>query len=414
MYIDSHASSNPLMRRLRRLTRRERIEEAVAFVRQYHRENGLPLEASRRREREVVANLRGTGHYDHSPDELAFGARVAWRNHARCIGRLYWKSLEVFDCRHITEPDAIAGQMVQHMRLAHNDGAIRSIISIFAPVKGDDLPAYIENRQIAHYAGYLDGGRIIGDPLNAEFTRIVSSMGWRMPASPGHFDLLPLLIRDKAGQRHVYELPVDSVTQIPIRHPRQPKLDALGLRWYSVPCVSDMILTIGGIDYPCAPFNGHYMVTEIASRDFIDENRYNLLEPVRDALGLSAADPLWKDSVLTELNRAVLHSFTAAGVTITDHHLASRQFVEFAQKEQASGRVLSANWSWIVPPQAASACPTYHWPMRDHGDVPNYYRSRALDGAHLRISYSADHMSRWHWRWRRIVRRVRNWMRRIF
>lgn len=414
MYIDSHASSNPLMRRLRRLTRRERIEEAIAFIRQYHRENGLSREASRQRECEVIANLRKTGHYDHTAEELAFGTRVAWRNHARCIGRLYWKSLEVFDCRHITAPDEIAGQMVRHMSLAHNGGAIRSIISIFAPVKGQELPAYIENRQIAQYAGYLDGRRVVGDPLNAEFTRIVSNMGWVKPEKPSAFDLLPLLIRDRAGRRHLYDLPADSVTQIPIRHPSQSGIEALRLRWYSVPCVSDMILTIGGIDYPCAPFNGHYMATEIASRDFVDENRYNLLEPAREALGLSTDDPLWKDAVLTELNRAVLHSFGNSGVTITDHHVASRQFVEYAQKEQASGRVLSANWSWIVPPQAASACPTYHWPMRDHGDVPNYYRSRALDGAHLRISYSADHMSRWHWRWRRGVRRFRNWMRRVY
>lgn len=413
MYLDSRASSNPLLRRLRRLTRRERIEEAVAFVRQYHRENGLDAEVCQRREREVVASLRRTGHYDHTPDELAFGARVAWRNHARCIGRLYWKSLEVFDCRHIGEPDDIAGQMARHMRLAHNGGDIRSIISIFAPVKGRELPAYIENRQIAQYAGYLYGGQIIGDPLNAEFTRIVSALGWRAPAMRGHFHLLPLLIRDKAGMRHVYELPADSITQVSICHPTQSGLEQLNLRWYSVPCVSDMILTIGGIDYPCAPFNGHYMATEIASRDFIDENRYNLLEPTREALGISEADPLWKDRVLTELNRAVLYSFETAGVTIADHHTASRQFVEFAQKEQASGRVLSANWSWIIPPQAASACPTYHWPMRDNGDVPNYYRSRALDGAHLRISYSADHMSRWRWRWRRAVRRLRNWMRRV-
>lgn len=413
MYLDSHASSNPLLRRLRRLSRRERIEEAVAFVRQYHRENGLDAQACQSREREVVTSLRRTGHYDHMPDELAFGARVAWRNHARCIGRLYWKSLEVHDCRHIIEPDEIAGQMARHMRLAHNGGAIRSIISIFAPVKGRALPAYIENRQIAQYAGYLDGGNMIGDPLNAEFTRIVSALGWRAPATPGYFDLLPLLVRDRAGVRHVYELPADSITQLSIRHPTQSGLEQLNLRWYSVPCVSDMILTIGGIDYPCAPFNGHYMATEIASRDFIDENRYNLLVPARSALGVSEADPLWKDVVLTELNRAVLHSFETAGVTIADHHTASQQFVEFAQKEQASGRVLSANWSWIVPPQAASACPTYHWPMRDHGDVPNYYRSRALDGAHLRISYSADHMSRWRWRWRRAVRRFRNWMRRV-
>jgi nitric-oxide synthase len=248
--------------------------------------------------------------------------------------------------------------------------------------------------------------------LNVEVTRIVTSLGWTPPADPGRFDLLPLLIRDSDGHRHVYDLPSDCVMEIPIRHPDKAAFDALGLRWYSVPCVSDMILTIGGIDYPCAPFNGHYMVTEIASRNFVDHNRYDMLEPVGRALGLDPRDPLWKDMALTELNRAVLHSFQTAGATIVDHHSASAQFLEFAQKEQARGRMVSAEWGWIVPPQAAAACQTFHLAMHNYHDVPNYYRSRALDGGQMRISYSTIQMSRWQWRWRRLVRRVRNWMRR--
>lgn len=40
---------------------------------------------------------------------------------------------------------------------------------------------------------------------------------------------------------------------------------------------------IGGITYPTAPFNGWYMVTEIAVRNFTDTYRYNLLEKVAEA-----------------------------------------------------------------------------------------------------------------------------------
>jgi len=413
MYIDSRSSSDPLKRRLRRLTRHERIEEARAFIRLYHHEMQLAPSMCTYREREVTASLRRTGHYDHSPEELAFGARIAWRNQARCIGRLFWKSLEVFDCRQITEPDQIAGRIVEHMRHARGEGTIRSAISIFAPVRGSEVPAYIENRQIAQYAGYLQpGGRILGDPLNVEFTRIVTSLGWKPAAGPNRFDLLPLLIRDPVGHRHVYELPADCVTEIAIRHPGCTAFDDLGLRWYTVPCVSDMILTIGGIDYPCAPFNGFYMATEIASRNFVDHNRYDMLEAAGRAFGLDMVDPLWKDTALTEFNRAVLHSFKNADVTIVDHHTATRQFLEFVQKEQASGRVVSANWSWIVPPQAASACQTFHLPMRDERDVPNYYRSRATDGGRMRISYATAQMAQWRWRWRRLTRRFYDWMRR--
>ena len=47
-----------------------------------------------------------------------------------------------------------------------------------------------------------------------------------------------------------------------------------------------MDLKIGGITYPTAPFNGWYMVTEIAVRNFTDTYRYNLLEKLQKLLNL--------------------------------------------------------------------------------------------------------------------------------
>jgi nitric-oxide synthase len=144
-----------------------------------------------------------------------------------------------------------------------------------------------------------------------------------------------------------------------------------------------MILSIGGIEYPCAPFNGFYMASEIASRNFADESRYDQLRAAAEAMGIDTSRALWKDRVLTELNEAVLHSFKAVGATILDHHTASEQFMEFFQKERSAGREPSAEWSWIVPPQASASCPVYHLPMQDRHQVPNYYGSAATDGARL-------------------------------
>jgi len=380
--------SNPLRQRLRVLSRERRADEARQFLEQFHHENGLPAGECAARVREVERELLRTGHYDHTPEELAFGARVAWRNHARCIGRLFWKGLEVADCRHIDEPDAIASRMVDHMQFARGDGRIRSTISIFAPVKGDaetaELPSHIESRQIAQYAGYMQrDGRVVGDPIAVEATNTAIALGWNAPAERGAFDLLPIVVCDGRGRRHVYELPPGTVQELDIVHPRAAGLAALGLRWYTVPCVSSMVLSIGGIEYPCAPFNGFYMASEIASRNFVDETRYNMLEPAADALGVDRSSGLWKDRVVTELNEAVIHSFRAAGATILDHHTASEQFMDFHQKEVAAGRTPSAEWSWIVPPQASSLCPVYHLPMRDRHLVPNYYASAATDGARL-------------------------------
>ena len=153
MRIDTKVRSNPLRRRLRRIGTWERREEAIAFIELFHREGGLSDVSRRARLREVKRALWRNNFYQHTPEELAFGARVAWRNHARCIGRLFWRSLEVFDCRAISDPEAMAARVVDHMIFAKGTGSIRSAISIFAPVQGDALPAYIESRQIAQYAG---------------------------------------------------------------------------------------------------------------------------------------------------------------------------------------------------------------------------------------------------------------------
>lgn len=53
---------------------------------------------------------------------------------------------------------------------------------------------------------------------------------------------------------------------------------ALGLRWYALPAVSNMLLEIGGLEFPAAPFSGWYMSTEIGMRNLCDPHRYNILE----------------------------------------------------------------------------------------------------------------------------------------
>lgn len=417
MGIDSKAASDPVRRRLRRLGRGERLEEAEIFLAQFAREAGLQSSWRDGRVQEVRRSLARTGHYDHSPEELAFGARVAWRNHSRCIGRLWWKSLDVVDCRHITDPDAIAAQLFSHLATAWNGGRVRSMISIFAPVVNGAIPASVESPQLLQYAGYLSAGKLLGDQQNIELTRTAIAMGWQPPKVRTAFDMLPIILRDAGGRRRLYEVPPGLVHEVEIQHPGCPAIGGLGLRWYAVPVVSDMILTIGGIDYPCAPFNGFYMSTEIASRNLSDTRRYDRLADVGEALGLDQrTDPLWKDSSLTELNRAVLHSFEAGNTSIVSHHAASDSFMEFVKLEQAEGRVPSADGLWVVPPQAASACEVFHLPMEDRHVVPNYYRSRAQDGADLtadrwleRRHRHLRRLDRLKARWRRF-RRNRDWL----
>ncbi len=413
--MDTTVWSNPLRRRLRRPGRLERCEEAGRFIDQFYLENALPESERRLRRRQVRREMLRHGHYEHTPEELAYGARVAWRNHARCIGRLTWQSLEVVDCRNHRDTDDIAARLAMHMREAAGDGRVRSIISVFAPVEGDGpgakLPAYIESRQLIQYAGYLEPDtRPLGDALNVEATRIAMAMGWQPPSPRGPCDVLPLLLRDSRGRRVLYTMPEASIQEICIEHPGAPQLATLGLRWYSVPFISSMVLSIGGVEYPCAPFNGHYMATEIASRNLTDERRYDLLPRVAECLGIQregSGAAFWRDRTLTELNEAVLYSFRREGVTIVDQHQASDQYMRFVQREEGAGRQPSADWSWIVPPQASAATAVFHLPMQDRQLLPNFYYSRALDGGTLSVNYDDELRSR-------LQRRLDRWRGRFY
>ena len=44
----------------------------------------------------VCKSILGTGTYEHTAPELAFGAQLAWRNASRCIGRIAWSNLQVY------------------------------------------------------------------------------------------------------------------------------------------------------------------------------------------------------------------------------------------------------------------------------------------------------------------------------
>ncbi|MCE7798308.1 nitric oxide synthase oxygenase [Sphingobium sufflavum] len=416
MPSDRYISSDPVRRRLRRLSQGERREEAVAFIRQYAREVGMADEPLRLRIAEICDALRRTNHYVHTPEELSFGARIAWRNHARCVGRLTWKSLRVHDHRHIAAPAAVLEQTMADLKAAFNGGQIRSSISIFAPATDKSLPSTFESSQIFRYAGYATADEgVMGDRANIELTHTARQLGWQPPETPGPFDLLPVILRDQNGGRHAFAIPPSTAREVLIEHPTRPDLAALGLRWYAVPIVSNMALTIGGIDYPCAPFNGYYLATEIASRNLVDAKRYDLLEPIAHALGLvtDAHGPaFWKDEALTELNRAVLHSFEKAGVRIMDHHEVSAQYMNFMQLEQRAGRTASGEWSWIVPPQASAGCPTFHLPMTNLHAVPNFYHSRYIDGGTLRLDRTHMRDGKWRSRYERLKRRWRDWRRR--
>jgi len=348
---------------------------AERFITMFHSENqaGPPD----RRLRQVRREIETTGTYWHTPAELEFGARVAWRNSSRCIGRLYWHSLRVHDRREVTAAADIAAESVRHLRQATNGGRIRPVITVFAPDAPGRPGPRILSSQLIRYAGYQAAdGIVLGDPANTDITRVARCLGWPGGRPAGRFDILPLLVQEAGAPVTRHELPADEVLEVPIRHPEFGWFADLELRWYAVPVISDMYLDVGGVCYPAAPFNGWYMCTEIGSRDLGDSGRYDQLPVIAKRMGLSTASDrtLWKDKAMTELNLAVLHSFSRAGVTISDHHTESVRFLQHVEREERQGRACPADWTWIVPPAASSATPVFHRYYQDFDQAPNFYR----------------------------------------
>ena len=326
---------------------------------------------------QVRREIGRTGTYRHTAAELEFGARVAWRNSSRCIGRLYWQSLRVRDRREITAASDIAAESAAHLREATNGGRVRPLITVFAPDTPERPGPRILSPQLVRYAGHEGpGGTVTGDPANTDLTRLARDLGWAGGQPPGRFDVLPLIVREPGALLTMHDLPADAVLEIPLSHPESGWFAGLQLRWYAVPVISDMYLAIGGVCYPATPFNGWYMGTEIGSRNLGDTGRYDQLPVIAEHMGLSTSSDrtLWKDRAMTELNVAVLHSYGAAGVTISDHHTESARFLQHIAREEQQGRACPADWTWIVPPAASSATPVFHRTYRDFNQNPNFYR----------------------------------------
>lgn len=338
--------------------------ETIEFLTLYKNENDLTDNWLRGRLNEIE-RLR---EFIPTTEELVFGARVAWRNSNRCIGRLFWNSLQVFDERQLENEEEIYEALLRHIEYATNGGKIRPTITIFK-----DNCIRIWNYQLLRYAGYETADGVIGDPDSVELTKICEAFGWKGKQTP--FDILPLVIQIGTNTPKIFEIPEEYVLEVAIRHPQYKELARLNLKWYAVPIVSNMKLSVGGVEFNAAPFNGWYMGSEIGARNFADVNRYNLLPTVAEIMELDIKSniTLWKDRALVELNVAVLHSFKEDGVSIVDHHTAAQQFKLFEEQEEVADRQVTGNWSWLIPPVSPATTHIFHKPIENLIKKPNYF-----------------------------------------
>lgn len=292
-------------------------EEAEEFLRSFHEARPKAGRLATRLAK-VRKEITATGTYRHKPAELAYGARLALRDTGWCPANVPWRGLLVRDLRRVRNSAEIAAQCVHHLRMATNDGAVCPMVSVFAPDTPWRPGPRIRNDQLVRYAGYAERDAVLGDGRYVEFTTAVCGLGWRPPAERTAFDRLPLVVRTEHEGVVVCPLPEDAVREVPLEHPDLPWFAALGLRWHAVPVISDRGLRIGGITYPAAPYNGVYICQAIGEDVLADDAAYGLARVVADRLGLDTTTgrTLWFERAVVELNRAVVHSYDTAGVTI--------------------------------------------------------------------------------------------------
>ncbi|MEX3715341.1 nitric-oxide synthase, bacterial [Cytobacillus horneckiae] len=350
----------------------ELMREAEEFIKNGYSELGKSEQETANRIAVVLKMISEKGYYTHTNEEIDYGAKVAWRNSNRCIGRFFWQTLNIIDKRNIQSVEEMAAALFEHIEFATNGGKIRPTITVF-PQSRSNSAFRIWNHQLIRYAGYETEEGVIGDTSSIQFTKECIKLGWE--PKYGNFDILPLVIQYNQEEPKVFDIPQQLIAEVHLEHPEYEWFKELALKWYAVPLISDMKMEIGGITYPAAPFNGWYMGTEIGARNLADEERYDQLPIIAEMMGLNVKShaSLWKDRALVELNAAVLYSFKNQGVSIVDHHTAAQQFKQFELKEKDKGREVTGDWTWLIPPMSPAATHIFHQPYKNKIKKPNYF-----------------------------------------
>uniref|UniRef100_A0A4W4EZ30 Nitric oxide synthase, inducible n=1 Tax=Electrophorus electricus TaxID=8005 RepID=A0A4W4EZ30_ELEEL len=344
------------------------LTQAISFINHSKKEEHLA------RVDEVTREVETTGSYQLTTEELTFGAKQAWRNAPRCIGRIQWSNLQLFDARKCRTTKEMFEYLCAHIKFATDGGNIRSTITVFPQRTDGQHDFRIWNSQLIRYAGYqMEDGTVIGDPVNVEFTEICTQLGWT--PKYGSFDVLPLILEANGEDPELFEIPPELVLEVQMEHPRYEWFKELNLRWYALPAVANMLLEIGGLEFTACPFNGWYMSTEIGVRDFCDPQRYNIVERVGRCMGLEThrLSSLWKNEALVAINIAVIHSFQKNKVTIIDHHSATESFMHHMENEVRLRGGCPADWIWLVPPMSGSLTPVFHQEMISYILSPFFY-----------------------------------------
>lgn len=81
------------------------LKDAKEFINEYYLSiQKFNSDQHNTRWNEINSVVQEKGTYDLTEAELMYGAKLAWRNAARCIGRIQWSNLQLFDARKVSTP----------------------------------------------------------------------------------------------------------------------------------------------------------------------------------------------------------------------------------------------------------------------------------------------------------------------
>lgn len=143
------------------------FEKAKSFIKQMGNELNIEEDTINKRLLSIQQEIEHTGSYIHTTEELTYGARLAWRNSNRCIGRLIWDKLNVVDMRHVSEEKDYLTALETHIERATNNGKIIPTITIFN--QQANINFELLNDQLIRYAD---------DPIVSDMKKLIEHTGY--------------------------------------------------------------------------------------------------------------------------------------------------------------------------------------------------------------------------------------------
>lgn len=199
--------------KLPKLNEERLLKKAQQYLDQIAVEQAWEPEDKARRWAEIREEVKATGTYTHTYEELAYGAQLAWRNASKCIGRIGWNNMVVRDRRHVTDPDEMFRELEEHLRLGTNSGNLQITMTVFRPKQPKERwGPRVWNPQLVRYAAYeQEDGSILGDPANLEVTKAIVKQGWQPPLERTPYDILPLVIEVPGMELKMYEFAPEDI-----------------------------------------------------------------------------------------------------------------------------------------------------------------------------------------------------------